>query len=180
MSLKEKADSILYGSGLLEELNKYGIPHIVGSYRTDTMAWNDLDIDVENDNMSLEKLYDLSRYIIGKFNPTWYEAKEESTDIGQKRWFHGFEFVIDGELWNIDIWFFDRKTIDKAENFCDEIIGKLSLFPHKRGQIVRLKEELIARKIYSFDKYNSLDVYEAVLNRDISGIDDFIKYYGRK
>ena len=42
----------------------------------DMMAWNDLDIDIENDNMSLEKLYELSVFIINTFHPLWYEAKE--------------------------------------------------------------------------------------------------------
>ena len=54
MSRKEQADFILYKCGLLDELKKYGCPHIIGSYRMDMMAWNDLDIDVENSGMSLE------------------------------------------------------------------------------------------------------------------------------
>lgn len=43
----------------------------------DMMAWNDLDIDVENDKMSLDKLYSLTDYIIKTFHPVWYEAKQE-------------------------------------------------------------------------------------------------------
>ena len=46
---KERADYFLYDCGLLEELKKYGNPHIIGSYRMDLMACNDLDIDIEND-----------------------------------------------------------------------------------------------------------------------------------
>ena len=57
MTIKEQAKCILYDCGLLDELSKYGTPHIVGSYRMDMMAWNDLDIDIENENMSLGKLY---------------------------------------------------------------------------------------------------------------------------
>ena len=51
MTRKEQADCILYKYNLLNELKKYGTPHIIGSYRMDMMAWNDLDIDIENDNM---------------------------------------------------------------------------------------------------------------------------------
>ena len=29
----EQANHILYNLGLLNELNKYGVPHIIGSYR---------------------------------------------------------------------------------------------------------------------------------------------------
>ena len=74
---KKKANHILYDFGLIKELEKIGVPHIIGSYRMDMMAWNDLDIDIENDNMSLDKLHNLSFYIINTFHPVWYEAKEE-------------------------------------------------------------------------------------------------------
>ncbi len=47
MTQKEQADYILYQCGLLKELKKYGCPHIIGSYRMDMMAWNELDINVE-------------------------------------------------------------------------------------------------------------------------------------
>lgn len=39
---KNKADKLLYDFGLLNELNRYGTPYIVGSYAMDLMAWNDL------------------------------------------------------------------------------------------------------------------------------------------
>ena len=51
---KRVADRILYEFGLFNELKKIGEPHIIGSYRMDMMVKNDLDIDVENDKMSLE------------------------------------------------------------------------------------------------------------------------------
>lgn len=56
MTIKEQAGHILYDCGLLEELSRYGTPHMIGSYRMDMMAWNDLDIDIENENMSLDKV----------------------------------------------------------------------------------------------------------------------------
>lgn len=46
----EQANHILYDLGLLNELNKYGKAHIIGSVRMNLMAWNDLDIDVKNKN----------------------------------------------------------------------------------------------------------------------------------
>lgn len=82
-TIRENADIILYNTGLLERLNKIGTPHIIGSYRMDMMAWNDLDIDIENSDMSIEKLYELTDYIIKTFRPKWYEAKEEVTDEGK-------------------------------------------------------------------------------------------------
>ncbi|MDE6110398.1 MAG: hypothetical protein K2F65_00645, partial [Eubacterium sp.] len=164
MNRSEQANHILYDLGLLSELNKYGKPHIIGSVKMDLMAWNDLDIDVENDSMSLDKLYYLTNYILNNFNPTWYEAKEEINEQGDKVWFQGFEFYLDNELWNIDIWFFDKDTIEKAEKYCDDVTEKVKSNEQLRNAIIDIKQELIKKDLYSFDKYTSMDVYDAVLN----------------
>lgn len=175
MNRKEHANCILYELGLLNQLNKYGKSHIIGSYGMDLMAWNDLDIDVENDSMSLDKLYQLTNYILNNFNPTWYEAKEEINEQGNKVWFHGFEFYLDNELWNVDIWFLDKETIEKAEKYCDDISAKVNKNEQLKISVIEIKQELIKRNLYSFNKYTSMDVYDAVLNKGIMGIDDFVK-----
>ncbi len=180
MTQKEQADYILYQCGLLEELKKYGCPHIIGSYRMDMMAWNDLDIDVENDKMSLNKLHTLSEYIIKTFRPVWYEAKEERTDENKTVWFHGFEMLVEGQLWNIDIWFFDKAAIEKAEQYCDYITRQVSDMPSLKQSITDIKQELIARRLYSFEQYTSMDVYNAVLNQQITNIDDFLAVYKKQ
>jgi len=48
---KEQADYFLYECGLLDELKKYGSPHIIGSYKMDLMVSNDLDVDIENQDI---------------------------------------------------------------------------------------------------------------------------------
>lgn len=176
-SRKEKADYFLYECGLLSELKEYGAPHMIGSYRMDMMAWNDLDIDIENDGMSLEKLYQLTGFILEKFHPVWYEAKQEVNEEGKTVWFHGFETKISGELWNFDLWFFDAKTIARAEVFCDETAGGISKQEGGKEAVIRIKEELIARGLYSFGKYTSMDVYRAVLEQGILTAEDFLNQY---
>lgn len=96
---RQQADRILYEIGLLKKLEDYGTPHIIGSYRMDMMAWNDLDIDIENEYeyVTVDSLYDLSQYIIKTFRPVWYEAKETQDEHGNTIWFHGFETTITGE-----------------------------------------------------------------------------------
>lgn len=169
---KKQADAILYQYGLLEELSRYGVPHLVGSYRMDLMAWNDLDLDIENDRMSLEKLYQLSAFLLKRFHPTWYEAKEEVTAEGKTVWFHGLEAWIEGELWNIDLWFFDRETIREAERYCDRLVKQVKEQPGARETILRLKQELIGRGLYGFGKYTSMEVYEAVLDRHMTKVEE--------
>lgn len=179
MTIEEQAKYILYDCRLLEELNRYGTPHIVGSYRMNMMAWNDLDIDIENENMSLDKLYCLSKFIIDKFHPMWYEAKEEINSENKTVWFQGFEAFIGNELWNVDLWFFDKDTIRLAEEYCDRIVHQVKELPESKEQIIRLKRDLIARKLYSFDQYTSIDVYNAVLNQNIADVEDFLANYRR-
>lgn len=172
---KMKADRILYEFGLMEQLEKIGIPHIIGSYRMDMMAWNDLDIDIENDNMSKEKLYELSAYILKTFEPVWYEAKEELSEDGKRVWFHGFETMIAGELWNVDLWFFDKETIRKAEIYCDEIVAKTN--DEQREAIIRIKKELLNQGLYSFDQYKSIDVYKAVVEEKVRNVEEFLNLF---
>lgn len=172
---KKNADRILYEFGLLKKIEEIGVAHIIGSYRMDMMAWNDLDIDIENDNMSLEKLHSLSAYIINTFHPVWYEAKEELNQDGKKVWFHGFETMITGELWNVDLWFFDKETINSAEGYCDNIAQNTS--QEQKDIIVTIKNELIAGGLYSFEKYKSIDVYKAVLENDVKNIDEFLALF---
>ena len=171
--IKANADRILYEFGLLDRLNKIGNAHIIGSYRMDMMAWNDLDIDIENQDMSQEKLYELTAFIIERFHPVWFEGKEEINDKGQKVWFLGFETMITGVLWNVDLWFFDRDTIRDAEAYCNNI--SLNTTPAQKDAIIDIKTELIARELYSDDKYKSMDVYRAVMEHNVKTIEEFIR-----
>lgn len=174
-TIRQKADRILYGMGLLDMLREIGTPHIIGSYQMDMMAWNDLDIDIENDGMSRSKLYRLTGQILETFHPCWYEAKEERTPEGKTVWFHGFEAMVGGELWNMDLWFFDWGTIEAAERYCDGI--SQSAAASQREQIIYIKRELIKRGLYSYDKFHSTDVYRAVLEMGIKNTDEFLERY---
>lgn len=173
----ERAQRILHDMGLFGELAKIGVPHVIGSCRMNMMAWNDLDIDVENDDMTIDKLYALTAYIHKTFRPIWYEAKEEASDEGKTVWFHGFEAIVDGEKWNVDLWFFDRETIHKAEDYCDRIAWQAGKIPGARDAILRMKQELIACGQYGFYQYASMDVYRAVLEQGITDTDGLFTRY---
>ena len=172
---KIQADRILYEFGLLKRIEEIGTAHIIGSYRMDMMVWNDLDIDIENDAMSLDKLYKLSAFITGVFHPLWYEAKEEINTAGKKVWFHGFETKITGELWNIDLWFFDKAAISNAEFYCDNIVRNTN--QAQKEMIMDIKRELIQRGIYSFEQYKSIDVYKAVMENGVKNINEFLTVF---
>lgn len=61
----------------------------------------------------------------------------------------------------------------------DKIVTQVKESPESKEQIIRLKEELIARKLYSMDQYTSMDVYHAVLNQHIANIESFLANYRR-
>ena len=175
IKIKENADIILYKYGLLNELKKYGSTHIIGSYKMDLMVWNDLDVDIENTSINMNIIYDLTKYIFDKFNPIWYQGKE-TLMANKKCYFLGFETDILEERWNIDLWFFDKREIEKCEKYCDDITEKIRKNPKYQDYIIEIKNDLIQNGMYG-DSYNSFDVYDAVLNHGIKNTDDLIKYY---
>ena len=177
MDLQKEAALLLQEHGLLEILREYGEPHVIGSSTMDLMAWPDLDIDVIPDDMSIDKLHRLTRTLLERFYPLWYEGKEEVNDEGKTVWFQGLETKITGTRWNIDIWFFDRETVEKAEAYCAGIRDAVRKNPAYRDAVLHLKRELIARGLYSFEKFHSTDVYRAVLDCGISDIETFLKEY---
>ena len=176
-NFKNNADELLYDFGLLNELNNYGTPYIVGSYAMDLMAWNDLDIYVSNESMSTEKLYKLTSFILNTFHPVWYEAKKEVSDE-KTAWFHGFETEILGELCNVDIWFFDKETITKALDFSKNIKQKLLANPELKEIVINIKQSLIENEQYGFDKFSSMDVYTAVFEDNVKSYKGFTEKYG--
>ncbi|MCL1832632.1 MAG: hypothetical protein FWG45_06980 [Oscillospiraceae bacterium] len=175
-NIKKQADIFLHKMGLLNKLREYGEPHIIGSYRMDIMAWNDLDIDIVNTYMSIEKLYELSHFVIETFKPIWYEAKQETNQEGKVVWFHGFETMITGELWNVDLWFFDEETILKAEQYCTKISDKIKKNPDLIETITSIKEGLINKWQYGYGQYTSKDVYNAVLDHNVKTLNEFYSF----
>ena len=83
--------------------------------------------------------------------------------------------MIGGELWNVDLWFFDRETIAAAEQYCSRIASAASAV--QREQIVAIKRGLLERELYAYDKFRSMDVYRAVLEEHIQNTDEFLKRY---
>ena len=173
--LINEADQLLYDYGLLQALNQIGTPYIIGSYKMDLMVARDLDIDITNENMSLDQLYQLTDYIIKTFKPTWYEAKEAVDDQGKKIWFHGFETMLLGELWNVDLWFFDSPTIMKALSQCDDVIDKVAKNNHYKDRILSIKRDLIDQGLYFSNPHNGMDVYDAVINKGVTCLQEFIE-----
>ena len=46
--------------------------------------------------------------------------------------------MVTGELWNIDLWFFDRDTIREAEAYCDNVVSNTSRM--QKAAIIQIKQ----------------------------------------
>jgi hypothetical protein len=176
--IKGNAHKILYKYGLIDELNKYGKSHIIGSYKMDLMVWNDLDVDIENNDINMNSIYNLTKFILDKYLPIWFEGKETIME-NKKCYFLGFETNILKETWNIDLWFLDKLEIEKCEKYCNEIYEKINQNSKLQNYIIEIKKDLIQNGMYS-STYNSVDVYDAVLNYGIKNADELIKEYKKK
>lgn len=174
-----KANEILYNMNLLSILKKYGEVYIVGSYKMNLMAWNDIDIYIDNQTMDLDKLYNLSIDIFKTFNPIWFEGKQEECKVKCANYFLGFETTCTGELWNIDIWFFSKKTINNTIKYNDNIIDIIKNNPNMRMIITDLKKQLINCGVYG-TQYSSIDVYDAVINGKVENVNQFFDWYRNK
>lgn len=71
----------------------------------------------------------------------------------------------------------NRSKKETAEYFLYEcgLINELKKYgtPHIKEAILDLKTELMERGFYSFEQYNSMDVYDAVLEYGIRDVDSF-------
>lgn len=169
--MKHTADKLLYEQGLWEILEKHGKPHIVGSYLTELMSWNDLDIYMEDD--SEENYFAAAAALISKFKPAKFDG---FTSWGKNL---GFETYVEGERFNVDIWWKPEEDIAAALRFAEDVKEKINLRPEYRESILAIKRELIASKLYGFDKgkkhYHSDEIYRAVFDEGIRTPEEFLQ-----
>lgn len=173
--LKALADRILFGFHLSDFLHTIGKTHIIGSYKMNLMAIPDLNIAVENDEMSIEKLYKTTAHILNTIQPSTYEGKEFINKAGKKEWYFSFQKEIKSVPFNVDIRFISRSKIEAIEQFCEQIETRLQ--PQQRLATMALKQQLQANGLYGKSGYNCLDVYEAVISKNILSYDEFLNNY---
>jgi hypothetical protein len=89
-------------------------------------------------------------------------------------YFIGFETKILEELWNVDIWFFAKEEIENCKKYCKEITERLNEDLQKI--VIGMKRELINNGMYSV-QYNSVDIYDAVLNKNIKTVKELMEKY---
>jgi len=179
--IHKEADNILYERGLMKILEKFGTPHVTGSYSLALMTWRDLDIYVESEAMTEENFFTLGKEINNTFHPVKMSyrneriAKTEGLPIGLY-----WGIYLGNERkggWKIDLWAVDAKECRQRIKFCADIGAQLT--PAHRKFILAIKSECWQDPEYR-RSYSSKDIYEAVLNEHVKNAYEFKQFLKRR
>jgi hypothetical protein len=176
-TIKSEADVILYEQGLFGILRSFGTPHISGSYSLNLMTWRDLDIYLEVDNISEADFFSLGSKICAALAPEKMSYRNEciakshglphglywGTYLGNER----------AGAWKIDIWAVDAVEFRRLDEYCNAI--KQMLTPENVLCILNIKSQCWQDPAYR-RSYTSTDIYNAVLEKQITTIEAFRRY----
>lgn len=114
-TITKEADNILYKLGLINVLNKYGEVFITGSYYLNLMTWRDLDLYVDNSNMSNEDFFKLGYEIAAVIQPQRMQYRNEfvgkTQGLPMDLYWGVYTNIIEPNTWKIDIWAVDSKQL---------------------------------------------------------------------
>jgi hypothetical protein len=179
--IKREADEILYKKGLIDILTSFGTPHIHGSYILDLMTWRDLDIYLEVDTISESKFFMLGERICNSFAPVKMSLRNE-IKAKTKGLPSGLYWGIylgnerDG-AWKIDIWAVSASECERLLQFGNTIKQKLTA--ETSQAILDIKSQCWRDAAYR-RTYSSADIYKAVLEYNVRGIEGFKEYLNQR
>lgn len=179
MVIRKNADKFLAEKNIQEKLSSLGEVIFVGSYATDLMTWNDIDIQLVlpknlNPLRTLTRLandfledQDVQKIHMINFSP----GKKEGMPIGV---YLGVDYKIaNKEKWKVDIWSLSEADLDRSKKFNEHMLNKLT--PEIRELILKLKFYLIQKKD-RVPKLASYYIYNAVFNEQIYEEQAILKY----
>lgn len=175
--LKKEADVLLQEKGLLSLLKTAGTPHVHGSYALDLMTWRDLDIYLEADELTESEFFRLGSEICQALQPVKMSFRNER--IGKTKGLPTglyWGIYLGNERagsWKIDIWAVDTAECNRLLAFNKGIIQQLT--PAAVSQILNIKSQCWQDPAYR-RTYTSADIYKAVLQHNITGLEDFYRF----
>ena len=176
-ALVSEANKILYDYGLLQILSKYGKPIMQGSYVLNLMAWRDLDIHLENDEIDIKDFFKLGSEIATKLKPHRMSFRNElvgKTNNLPKGLYWGIYVQLEFPAeWKIDVWAIDS---DQTKIHCKELENlKRKISVENKPIILMIKNRYYNHPKYRKDFY-STDIYKAVIEKNIKTIEEFSKW----
>lgn len=92
--------------------------------------------------------------------------------------FLGVGTRISEKRWNLDIWWKEKSEIEEALARARNMAACMEERPEIKRAVMEIKRDLIARKLYGFDKgkkhYHSQEIYEAVFDDGILTAEQFL------
>jgi len=173
--LIREADKLLYEYGLLKIMKKYGIPFITGSYVLGLMTWRDLDIDLEIDNVTEQRFFQMGGEIAATLKPWRMSFRNEL--MGKTRSLPlGFYFGVHTRIlgvskdWKIDIWSMNTEQIKQAKREFSALQAGVNA---TNGLIILEIKNHFCQHPEFLVGIHSLDIYNAVLKDGINTIEQF-------
>jgi len=175
--IKKEADEILFDKGLFKILNSYGIPNISGSYALDLMTWRDLDIYLEVENFAEKKFFELGGKICTAFDPVKMSFRNEliakTKNLPTGLYWGIYLGNERAGAWKIDIWAVNTMECQRLIKYCTAIKQKLTSTTIL--QILDIKSQCWKDPEYR-RSFNSMDIYNAVLEKNVTDIEGFKNY----
>lgn len=172
--LMAEANEILHKYGLLHLLNKYGTPIVTGSYSLELMTWRDLDINLEIDKISEADFFELGKEILLTLKPesmhfrNEFIAKTAGLPIGL--YWGIYTALRFPKVWKIDLWAMDSPQVTLQQKTLNDLKSKIT--NDTRPIILMIKNHFCKHPEYRRG-FNSMDIYNAVIKKDIKSIKDF-------
>lgn len=175
--LRKEADDLLHGRGLLQLLEGYGTPHVVGSYSLELMAWRDLDLYLENDRTTETEFFELGGRLASLLRPTNMRFRDtRATPVeGLPPGMYWGVYMDRGieDAWKIDIWALDSEQSKRLIDFQDDLAKRVTAAA--RLTILRIKSQVWRDPEYRHS-FTALEIYRAVLDHGIENVDGFREY----
>lgn len=176
--LQKQADLILEDLRLPNFLSKYGKVTFVGSYALELIVKKDIDIVVAS-SLDYKDFLEIVNYLFPEPNVYNLSLQDFRKSIYSERpqgIYCGISYLVKPKtFWKIDIWFLSKKD-NTAEKLIDWVKERLT--NEKREIILKIKNEMLQTK--HGKEISGLDVYKAVLEKDVKDLEGFKKYLKRQ
>jgi hypothetical protein len=176
-ALMAEADTILYQHGVLDRLQPYGHPIVVGSYALQVMAWRDLDLSLVMEELTLPQFFALGRDLALTLHPYSMSFRDERTEHtpGRPRGLYWGVYTrrVGLDEWKIDLWAMTAEASRTRTQYVEHLNARLDA-PNRRS-ILTIKHRVCGHPDYR-RRFTSSDIYTAVLEHGITSIDEFRRW----
>lgn len=176
--LRSEADEFLCESGLGPIIAGAGYAP-VGSYAMRTMVWRDLDFERTvgtpewRDHLAFAQVVGRSEWL---YRVSCVDAYRDESDPNAPGLYLGLRAIdpVGGPKWKLDLW--TARAEEYAPGLGRRATWEAAMTEDARLEILAIKEAACSRPEYRRSML-SVHVYEAVLERNIVGVESFLEWW---